>query len=71
MTVLRVLWARLAGRGRTPADLARELAGHAEMLAGDLERQGLSPEAARAEARRRLGNLTLVHEDYREQRRLP
>jgi predicted permease len=71
VTRLRVLWARLTRRGRAPAGLAGELADHAEMLAADLERQGLSPDAARAEARRRLGNLTRVHEDYRGQRRLP
>ena len=71
MTWLRVLLARLLGRGRAPAELAHELSEHLELLAADLERTGLTPGEARAEARRRLGNLAALHEAYRQQRRLP
>lgn len=71
MTALRVLLARLLGRGRATDELDIEVAAHLELLAADLQRSGLSPDAARAEARRRLGNLTALHESYREQRRLP
>ena len=35
-----------------------ELRFHLEMRARELERQGLTPEAARAEARRRFGDLS-------------
>lgn len=71
MTALRVLFARLLGRGRAPAELETEFAAHFDLLAADLERAGLGPDAARPEAKRRLGNLTAIREIYREQRRLP
>jgi predicted permease len=38
-------------------DVDAELAFHFEMAAADLERRGLSPDAARAEARRRFGDV--------------
>ena len=71
MTSVRLLLARLLGRGRAPAELDAEFAEHIRLLAADLERTGLSPQAARMEAGRRLGNVTSLHELYREQRRLP
>jgi predicted permease len=46
-------------------DLREELEFHREMLANDLERQGLSPEAARAAARRAMGNETYMREEAR------
>src|SRR5436190_17010019 len=68
VTALRVWVSRLLRRGR---DLDHELSDHLDLLTADLERQGIDPATARAEARRRLGNLTHICETQREQRRLP
>src|SRR3954467_5451025 len=46
-------------------DLREELAIHREMLASDLERQGLSTDTARAAARRAMGNETYMREEAR------
>ena len=51
LTALRVLLARLLGLGRKPAELDAEFTTHVELLAADLESEGHSPDAARAEAR--------------------
>ena len=71
MTALRVLVARLLGRGRTPSELDSEIAAHLSLLAADYERRGLSPADALAAARRHFGPITQLHETYRGQRRLP
>jgi predicted permease len=42
-----------------------ELRFHLEMRAGELERQGLAPEAARAEARRRFGDVSGIARECR------
>jgi hypothetical protein len=46
-------------------DLREELAMHRELLAADLERQGLAPDAADAAARRAMGNEALMREESR------
>ena len=43
--------------GRPPAEVDDEMRLHLELRAEQLEREGLEPEAARAEARRRFGDL--------------
>ena len=72
MIALRVLLSRLTGRGRTPAELDAEFTAHQELLAADLEREGLSAAAARR-AKHGDGWATSprLQEAYREQRRLP
>ncbi|HTK54022.1 MAG TPA: ABC transporter permease [Gemmatimonadaceae bacterium] len=45
--------------------LREEIEFHREMLATDLKRQGLSPDAARAAARRAMGNETYMREEAR------
>ena len=63
-------WFRKAGyylrRRRFDADLARELAQHVELEAEALERQGVAPAAARAEARRRVGRFGAIAEESRQ-----
>jgi predicted permease len=46
-------------------ELREELAVHRELLAADLERQGLAPDAANAAALRAMGNETLMREESR------
>ena len=43
---------------------------HLAFLAADLERSGMSPAEARAEARRRFGGVTQIRERYRDQGRV-
>jgi putative ABC transport system permease protein len=65
---------RFGGRDRGSAGLDRlndELRFHLDMLEGELRRQNMDPEAARREARRRLGGATQIEEAYVEQRTLP
>lgn len=57
-----VYWARFR---QGQEELREELELHRELLAGDLERQGLAPDAARAAAGRAMGNETLMREDAR------
>jgi hypothetical protein len=66
---LREMWGRLSAwtrRGRLQRQLAAELESHAELLARDLEAEGLSPGESRLEARRRLGNTTAQREASRD-----
>jgi predicted permease len=58
------LRARLRNR-RFDEDLAEELRFHEEMKRQELEAEGRSTDAARHEARRALGNVTLMREDSR------
>jgi predicted permease len=61
------LWNRLTGNvNRQQAELDEELAFHAQMRERELAAGGISEESAREEARRSLGNLTLVREQVRE-----
>ena len=52
--------------GKVSDDIDRELAFHVAERADDLIADGASPEAARLEARRRLGNHTIQRENVRE-----
>lgn len=65
----REIWLRLttwSRRDRLDAEVAAELAAHAELMARDLERDGLSPADALATARRQLGNTTAQRESSRD-----
>jgi hypothetical protein len=72
MTRLRVFLSRLRGMfDSANSRLDEELSTHLDLLAAEHQRAGLSPEDARAAARRDLGAATQVRETHREQRRLP
>ena len=64
MRLLRQLayWLR---RSSHRADLLEELAFHQEMIERDLIRRGMSPAAARVEARRTMGTENVMREDAR------
>jgi predicted permease len=55
-------WLRLRSRH---ADLMNEIAFHREMVERDLIARGMSPTAARDEARRTMGNETIMREESR------
>jgi putative ABC transport system permease protein len=57
MRYRRLFDPRLGGSARAAAEMDLEIASHLAMRAADLERDGMTPEAARAEARRRFGNF--------------
>lgn len=57
-----VYWLRFRSRQN---ELREELEPHRELLEEDLRRRGLGPEAARAAARRAMGNETLMREEAR------
>ena len=58
---------RFFGRGKdVRRELDEELESHVEMRAAELERQGLTPAAARAEAERRLGSRQALYATARE-----
>lgn len=74
MTVLRVAFSRLWGLlTRRPADhaLNEEIRTHLELLAHDLEAQGLSREQAKHRARREFGSVTVIREEAQDERGLP
>lgn len=58
-----VAWSR---RGELEGQLSAELDEHLALLRRDYEQQGMSPDDARAAARRQLGNLTSQREESRE-----
>src|SRR5438552_326144 len=71
MRALSVLSRRvraLLRRDRADVDLDTELKFHLEMEARALERSGLSPSAARDEARRRFGGVDRYAEECRDER---
>ncbi len=74
MSAFREFASRVSGfvlrRGRT-RDLDDELRFHLEMTEDTLRRQGMDPETARQEARRRLGGVSQVAEAYGDQTTLP
>jgi putative ABC transport system permease protein len=73
MSVARMWAARFRGlfwRRRT-GRLDEELQAHLEMLAADYIRRGMAEQEARRAARRDLGNITVIAEDYREQDGIP
>ena len=55
-------WLRLRSHH---TDLMTEVAFHRDMIEQDLVRRGMSPDAARAEARRTMGNDTVMREESR------
>jgi predicted permease len=59
------LWT-LVGRTRRLRDYDDEVETHLSLLAADLERRGLSPQAARQQARRQFGGLDQGRESYRD-----
>ena len=62
--ILRLLaWRR---RDRLGRELAGELEVHIELLARDLEHEGLSPGEAKLAARRQVGNTTVLRESSRD-----
>ena len=58
-----VAWSR---RRDLESELGNELEAHVELLARDLEREGMSPVEARAEARRRVGSSFRAREESRD-----
>jgi hypothetical protein len=66
LRVFNGMWPR-----RAEADLSRELAAHLAILEDELQQAGLSPEQARAEARRRLGGIETTKAVQRDSRSSP
>jgi len=69
-----VIWGRVVDvfrRHRLDSDLDSQLAHHLEALEAEARARGLSADDARAEARRAMGGLAQVKEDYRDQLRIP
>src|SRR5687768_9968808 len=65
----REFWQRLktwSQRDRLDAEVASELRVHVELLARDLEKDGLSRHEALASARRQIGNTTSQRESSRD-----
>jgi len=73
MSSARALLARARAIFRTDrtAHFDEEVKQHADLLAADYVRRGMTQTEARYEALRNLGNLTSLQEDYREQNGLP
>ena len=60
--------AALLGARRADDEMTREMRAHLDLIADDLERQGMAPEAARVAARRAFGGLEQVREQHRDAR---
>src|SRR5262249_19521436 len=56
-------WRRFFTRARADAEQQQELEFHVEVTAEEYMARGMSPDAARQAARRKLGNMTLVREE--------
>ena len=69
ITAIRVFLKRLFGKDIDPR-LDEEIAAHLEMLAREFESKGMSPEEARAAARREFGPIAQMRESHRDRRRL-
>lgn len=70
----RALVSRLQGslhRPNVERELTEELQAHAEMLAEENIKRGMSTEEARRQAALTLGNRSHIHDDYRHQAGLP
>jgi predicted permease len=67
LTRLRSILRALTQRDRLRHDLDEEMDFHVEQLSDDLMRQGMKPEEARREARRRFGNPEHVHDRTRQE----
>ena len=73
MRLIRLIRHRLRTllhRGSVEAELDRELAFHLEQLTKDNIEAGMSPPEARQAAQRAFGNVALLEEECRDQRRL-
>jgi hypothetical protein len=71
VTRARILWSRVLGvlgRRHRDADLDEEIQAHLEFLVANYIAEGLSPEAARAAARRDFGGVDQMREAYRDRR---
>ena len=69
-----MIWRRVIDvfrRRRLDADLDSQLAYHLDGLEAEVRAQGLSPDDARAAARRAMGGLTQVQDAYRDQLTIP
>ena len=69
-----MIWPRvidLLRRRRLDTDLDAQLADHLDALEAEGRAQGLSPDDARAAARRAMGGLTQVKDAYRDQLSVP
>jgi putative ABC transport system permease protein len=69
-----VIWGRVIDvfrRRRLDTDLDSQLAYHLDALEAEARAQGLSPDDARAAARRAMGGLTQAQDAYRDQLRIP
>lgn len=62
---IRNTWHFIFHRNRFDDELAEEMEFHRRMLEADKVRDGFSPEAAAADARRKLGNIVLAGESSR------
>jgi putative ABC transport system permease protein len=73
MTGIRAFAARLRGVMRTDRGhhLPDEISEHIELLTEEYRRRGLPEREARSAARRELGNVTQLQQDYHEQSGLP
>jgi putative ABC transport system permease protein len=67
---MKRLWAVFAKR-RIARELDEELRTHLELLADDFIRQGMTAEEAQRAARRSMGNLAGMKEEYRDARGFP
>ena len=66
---LREIWGRLVAwrrRDELERQLAEDMRAHVELLERDLSHDGLSPDEARAAARRQVGNVTRAREESRD-----
>jgi predicted permease len=73
VTALRVLISRIRAlleRRRRDLELQEEIQIHLDRLAGEHLRRGLTPDQARAAARREFGGVDQIKETYRDQRGL-
>jgi putative ABC transport system permease protein len=69
-----MIWGRVIDRFRRcrlETDLESQLAYHRDALEAEARAQGLSPDDARAAARRAMGGLTQVQDAYRDQLTIP
>ena len=69
-----MIWGRVLDvfrRRRLHADLDSQLAHHLDGLEAEARAQGLSPDDARAAARRAMGGLTQAREAYRDHLTIP
>jgi hypothetical protein len=56
----------LVSRQHRLGEYDAEVSAHLELLADDLERRGMSPDAARREARRQFGGVDQAREQFRD-----